>query len=118
MLGEGHILVFGTLEIGHIKYPGHQRLQCWPFPEQQYYGFNREDFVFVRPPGVERFVLAPENVWYGKLRLLFKINVHAYHCPQPVELDCAFISFCYEINLESSGMLSAKKCVIIGSNSQ
>ena len=60
--GEGHILLYGTLEIGHKEYPGYQRLQCWPFAEQKYYGFNREDCVFIRPPGVESFSLAPDNV--------------------------------------------------------
>ncbi len=45
-LGEGHIQLFGTLEVGHLLYPGKRRLQCYPFPDMLYYGFNREDFVF------------------------------------------------------------------------
>ena len=81
MLGEGHILIYGTLQIGHTIHEGHQRLQCsgWPFPDnsdKKYCGFNREDFVFTRPPGVERFVLSPDNVWYGLLKLLFTLSVH------------------------------------------
>ena len=45
------------------KYPGVQRLQCWPFADQKFYGYDREDFGFVRPPRVEQFVLSPANVW-------------------------------------------------------
>ena len=75
MLGEGHIRMFGTLEIGHLVHPGVQRLQCYPWAEMRYFGFNREDFVFVRPPGVQSFVLSPNNVWYGRLKLLFRITV-------------------------------------------
>ena len=78
MLGEGHIRIYGTLQIGHTIYEGYQRLQCWPFPDKKYYGFNREDsdFVFTRPPGLEQFVLSPNNVWYGRLKLLLTLCVH------------------------------------------
>ncbi len=74
-LGEGHIRIYWTLQIGHTIHEGHQRLQCWPFPGKLYHGYNREDFVFTRPPGVERFVLNPDNVWYCRLKLLFTILV-------------------------------------------
>ena len=67
--------MFGTLVLGHTKYPWVQRLQCWPFADQKFYDYNREDFVFVPPQVVERFVLSPENVWYGRLRLLFECAV-------------------------------------------
>ena len=83
---------------------GTQRLQCWPFPGKKYYGFNREDFVFTRPPGVERFVLSPDNVWYCRLKLLFTLYVHIDGQDEPVELECAYVSFCYEIKLEPSGV--------------
>ncbi len=46
--GQGHFRLFRTLEIGHQVYPGHQRVNCSPF--ETYYGANRQDFVFVRPP--------------------------------------------------------------------
>ena len=87
-LGEGHINMFGTLEIGHTLYAGHQRVQCWPFPDMKFFDYNREDFVFIRPPGVEAFVLKPDNVWYGRVRLLFSISVHTDTSPAPVELRC------------------------------
>ena len=87
MLGEGHIRIYGTLQIGHTIHEGHQRLQCWPFPDKKYYGFNREDFVFTRPPGVERgFVLNPDNVWYCRLKLLFTLSVQIDGQDKPVEL--------------------------------
>ena len=69
-----------------------------------YYGYNREDFVFTRPPGVERFVLSPNNVWYGRLKLLFTISVKIDGQDEPVDLKCAFVSFRYEIKLEPSGV--------------
>ena len=95
--------MYGVLEIGHTIHDGHQRLQCWPFPEKKFYGFNREDFVFTRPPGVERFVLGPDNVWYGRLKLLFSISVQVDGQDDPVDIECAFVAFCYEIKLDASG---------------
>ena len=40
ILGEGHIRIYGTLQIGHTIHEGHQRLQCWPFPGKQYRGYT------------------------------------------------------------------------------
>ena len=56
------------------------------------------------PPGVERFVLSPDNVWYGRLKLLFTISVKIDGQDEPVDIECAFVSFCYEIKLEPSGV--------------
>ena len=103
MLGEGHLRLFGTLEIGHTAQPGCQRLQCWPFPDQKYCGFNREDCVFVRPPGVEKFSCSPDNVQYGRLKLLFTLSVQIDGQDDLVQLECAYISFFYDIRLEPSG---------------
>jgi len=103
--GEGHIRIYGVLQIGHKVHEGHQRLQCWPFPDRKFFGYNREDFVFVRPPGVERFVLSPDNVWYGRLKLLFIISVQVDGQDEPVDIECAYVAFCYEIKLETSGMI-------------
>jgi hypothetical protein len=105
MEGEGHIRIYGVLQIGHKVHDGHQRLQCWPFPDRKFFGYNREDFVFVRPPGVERFVLSPDNVWYGRLKLLFSISVQVDGQDEPVDIECAYVAFCYEIKLETSGMI-------------
>ena len=103
MQGEGHIRMFWTLQIGHTIHDGHQRLQCWPFPNMAYHGYNLEDFVFTRPPGVERFVLSQDNVWYGKLKLLFTMSVKIDGQEEPVDIGCAYVSFCYQIKLEPSG---------------
>ena len=75
MLGEGHhgIDIYCTFQIGHTIYEGHQRLQCWPFTDKKYYGFNLETFIFARPPGVEQFVLSPDDVCF---KLLFTLYVH------------------------------------------
>ena len=103
MKDMGHFRLFGTLQIGHTTYPGFQRVQCWPFPELRYYGSNREDLVFIRPPGVEAFVLSPESVWYCRVRLLFTLSVKVDTGKDPVEMQCAFVSVCEEIVLDESG---------------
>ena len=51
MLGEGHIRIYATLQIGNTIYEGHQCLQCWLLSDKTYDGFNPKDFVFTRPPG-------------------------------------------------------------------
>ena len=103
MLADGHIRIYRTLQIGHTIHDGHQRLQCWPFPERTYHGYNREDFVFTRSQRVEQFVLGQDNVWYGRLKLLFSISVKIDGQNEPVDIECAYVSFCYEIKLELSG---------------
>jgi hypothetical protein len=59
--------------------------------------------MFTGPPGVERFVLSPDNVWYGRLKLLFTISVKIDGQDEPVDLECAYVAFCYEIKLDPSG---------------
>jgi hypothetical protein len=61
---------------------------------------NREDFVFVLPPGVELFVLAPDTVWYGRLKLLFTISIQSDLTKEITKFDCAYVSFCFEIKLD------------------
>ena len=114
MKGEGHIVMFGTLEIGHILYPGVQRLQRYPFPELKFYGSNREDPVFVRPPGVEAFELGPDNVWYGRIKLLFSVSVKSDISDEITRIDSAYVSFFYEIKLEPSGV-NPMYCVVFSS---
>ncbi len=101
--GDGHFALFGTLEIGHTLYPRVQRVQCFPFPEMQFYGSNGEDWVFVRPLGVQGLVLDPDNVWYGRIKLLFSISVKSDVSEEVTRIDCAYVSFCYDIKLEESG---------------
>ena len=101
MRDMGHFRLFGTLEIGHSVYRGFQRLQYWTFSRTN--GNNREDFVFIRPPGVEAFVLAPENVWYCRVRLLFDMSVKVDTSEDLIEMKCVFVLVCEEIVLDDSG---------------
>ena len=103
MQGDGHFCLFGTLEIGHTLCHGVQRVVCFPFPGMDYYAANREDFVFVRPPGVTKFELTPDNVWYGRIKLLFYISVQSDVSVESTKIDCAYVSFCYEIELDTEG---------------
>ena len=79
-------------------------MQCWPFPALKYYGSNREDAVFVRPPGVENFELSTDNVWYGRVKLLFSVEVKTdLSGAETVRVDCEYISFFCEIKLDPCG---------------
>ena len=51
---------------------------------------------------MEAFVLSPDNVWYGRLKLLFTLSVEIDDQDEPVDLKCAYVSFCYEIKIEPS----------------
>ena len=51
---------------------------------------------------MERFVLSPDNVRYGRLKLLFTISVKIDGQEEAVDIECAYVSFCYEIKLEPS----------------
>ena len=59
--------------------------------------------MFTGPPGVERFVLSLDNVWYCRLKLLFTIQVKIDGQDEPIDLKCAYVAFCYEIKLDPSG---------------
>jgi len=94
MKGSGHFRVFGTVSIGHELHKGCQRVQCWPFKDMLYYGSNRQDFVFIRPPGIEEggFQLSPNNVWYCKVLLLFTIQAQTDIDGSTADFECAFVS--------------------------
>ena len=72
--GTGHIAIFNTLAIGHTKHPNEQRISCWPFAGKKLRSSNRQDFVFIRPPGISHgaFELRMDNVWFCKILLLFQ----------------------------------------------
>jgi hypothetical protein len=73
--GSGEIVVFNTLAIGHTKHPHEQRISSWPF-KKKLRGSNRQDFVFIRPPGIAHgaFELRMDNVWFCKVLLLFQVE--------------------------------------------
>ena len=54
--------------------------------------------------GVELFVLSPKNFWYRRLKLLFTMTVNIDDQQEPVDIECVYVSFCYEMKLEPSGM--------------
>ena len=96
--GTGHIAIFNTLAIGHTKHPNEQRISSWPFAVKKLRGSNRQDFVFIRPPGISHgaFELRMDNVWFCKVLLLFQIE-------SKTELgwkkhSCAFVSVMEEYN--------------------
>ncbi len=74
--GKGHIALFNTLAIGHIKHANEQRISCHPFEKKKLRGANRQDFVFIRPPGISHgaFALRMDNIWFCKVLLLFQID--------------------------------------------
>ncbi len=64
--GRGHIAVFNTLATGHTKYSGEQRVPSFPFAVSRLGASNRQDFVFILPPGISHgaFQLRMVNVWF------------------------------------------------------
>jgi hypothetical protein len=88
----GHFCLFHCLVIGHSKHQGVQRVYCDPFPKKLFHGANRQDLVFIRPPGIENggFVLKPDSVWYCRVLLLFSFS--AMTDTGSRSFDCALIS--------------------------
>lgn len=89
---SGHLLLYSTLLLGHTEYTGKQRISCWPFTTKQLRTSNRQDLVFIRPPGIETggFTLKIDNVWFCRLLLLFSFvskNDSGEHLH-----ECAFVS--------------------------
>ncbi len=64
--GTGHIAVFSTLALGHTKHSGKQRVPSFPFAVSRLRASNRQDFVFIRPPGISHgaFQLRMDNVCF------------------------------------------------------
>ena len=89
---RGHICIYNTLLIGHIKHEGQMRVSSFPFVERKLHRTNRQDMVFIRPPGISdgAFQLRMDNIWFCKLLLLFKIRTMTDAGMQ--EHECAFVS--------------------------
>jgi hypothetical protein len=106
--GKGHFRLFGSVDIGHVLYPGVQRVHCWPFKELLFYGCNRQDLVFIRPPGVGLdFIVTPSSVWYARVKLLFNMSVETDMDPPTRHFECALLSLCYNYKLSAKGKLQA-----------
>ena len=74
--GTGHVVIFNTLAIGHTMHPNEQRISSHPFAVKTLRGSNRQDFVFIRPPGISHgaYELRMDNVWFCKVLLLFEVE--------------------------------------------
>ena len=91
-MGKGHIALFRSLLIGNLKFPGVQRVQSWPFVGKTLGNSNRQDLVFIRPPGIQEggFELRLDNVWFCRVLLLFKIKTQTGSDLE--ELERAYVS--------------------------
>jgi hypothetical protein len=84
------------LQIGHTIHDGCQRLHAALLAVPQY-------DIHSSARG-KLFVLNLDNLWYGRLKLLFTMYVKTDGKEEPFDMECAYVSFCYEIKLEPSGM--------------
>jgi hypothetical protein len=71
---HGHICLYSTLLIGHKEHRGQMRLSSWPL-QQKLQQTNRQDMVFIQPPGISygAFQLGMDNIWFCKLLLHYRI---------------------------------------------
>jgi hypothetical protein len=49
---QGHIVLYATLLIGHTQHKGHMSVSLWPFVPRKLQQTNRQDMVFIHPPGI------------------------------------------------------------------
>ena len=100
---SGHFALYNCLTLGHTKYEGVQRIYCDPFPNKKFYGTNRMDLVFVRPPGVQPggFVVTPDSVWYCRVLLLFSASALTDTGSKPFQ--CALVSTLFTCHAEGQG---------------
>ena len=84
--------------IGHTEYPGNMRISSWPFVMKKLRQTNRQDMVFIRPPGISdgAFQLRMGNIWFCKILLLFKISTMTDTGMQ--QHECAYVSVLEEYN--------------------
>jgi hypothetical protein len=89
---QGHIVLYSALLIRHTQYKGQMPVSLWPFVPRTLQRINRQDLVFIRPPGISdgTFQLRMDNIWFCNLLLLFKIHTTKdagmqYH-------ECAYVS--------------------------
>ena len=58
------------------KHLHEQRISSWPFALKKLQKSNRQDLVFIRPPGISNgaFNLRMDNIWFCKILLLFQVE--------------------------------------------
>ena len=49
---RGYIVLYSTLLMGHTEHAGQMRISSLPFVPKKSKGLNRQDMVFVHPPGI------------------------------------------------------------------
>ncbi len=87
-----------TLAIGLTKHSGEQRVSSFPFAVKRLRASNRQDYVFIRPPGISHgaIQLRMDIVWFCKVLLLFEIESKS-----DIGFErhaCAFVSAMEEYN--------------------
>jgi hypothetical protein len=100
---RGAITLFSRLDIGHDDFVGTQFVYCKPFKSR--HKETRMDCVFFIPPrpffdvgGRRRhrdFDLALDNVWYGRLALLFKMTVRT-DSNELRDVECAMVDVLFD----------------------
>lgn len=98
----GHFQLHAALSIGHKELPGFQRVLCHPFTDKRYRAGNRQDLVFVRPPGVRDFRLSIDTVWFCRVLLLFSFETETD--TEIKRHECAFVSLLWEYDEARPGV--------------
>lgn len=80
--------------IGHTEHEGVQRVMSHPFKGKLFHKANRQDLVFVRPPGARDWHLSMTTIWYCKVLLLFSFETNTDDGFKTH--DCALVSVLWE----------------------
>ena len=64
-----------TLVIGHTKHSGEQRVYSFPFAVKRLRASNRQDFVFIRPPGISHGAFQLQWIMSGSARCCFCLKL-------------------------------------------
>ena len=85
--------MYSTLLIGLTQHKGHMCLSSWPFVPRKSQQTDRQDMVFIRPPGISdgAFQLRMDNIWFCELLLLFKIHTKTDTGMHWQYLICAYV---------------------------
>ena len=104
----GHFQLHSTFLVGHKELPGYQRVLRHPFIGMQFRGGNRQDIVFVRPPGVRDFRLSIDTVWFCKVLLLFSFETETD--TGILRHECAFVSVLWVYDAGPPGIKICHTC--------
>ena len=103
----GHILLYSTLLIGHTQHAGQIRVSSCPFVLRKLQQSNRQDMVFIRPPGISdgafqlRLVLqtsAPvqnpykDRHWHAVPRVCLRFCAERVQGPTEIR---SYFAYCY-----------------------